>query len=74
MRPARIALALALGAALALAAAPDAPPKRLPRDNLMLYRGDDGKPREAKSLDDWAKRRAEIVRGAESVIGKLPGK
>lgn len=47
---------------------------RLPRDNLLLYRGDDGKPRDVKSPDDWAKRRAEVVRGAEAVMGKLPGK
>ncbi|MBY0513418.1 MAG: acetylxylan esterase [Gemmataceae bacterium] len=47
---------------------------RLPRDNLLLYRGDDGKPRPVTSLDEWAKRRAEIVRGTEAVMGKLPGK
>src|SRR3954454_18094170 len=47
---------------------------RLPRDNLLVYRGDDGKPRDVKTVEDWAKRRAEIVRGAEAVMGKLPGK
>ncbi len=47
---------------------------RLPRDNLLLFRGADGKPRPVKTLDDWAKRRAEIVRGMETVMGKLPGK
>jgi dienelactone hydrolase len=67
-----VTLASAFGLALALEAA--APQERLPRDNLMVYRGDDGKPREVKTLDDWAKRRAEIVRGAEAVMGKLPGK
>jgi dienelactone hydrolase len=46
---------------------------RLPRDNLLLYRGPDGKPLEVKTVEDWAKRRAEIVRGMESVMGKLPG-
>jgi dienelactone hydrolase len=50
-----------------------ADPARLPRDNLLLYRGDDGKPREVKSIEDWQKRRAEVVRGMESVMGKLPG-
>jgi acetyl esterase/lipase len=49
-------------------------PARLPRDNLLVYRGDDREPRSVKTLDDWAKRRAEIVRGAETVMGKLPGK
>jgi hypothetical protein len=51
-----------------------ADPARLPRDNLLLYRGDDGKPREVKSVEDWQKRRAEVIRGMESVMGKLPGK
>lgn len=72
----RAQLALAACAALALYAAAADPPaeKRLPRDNLLLYRGADGKPREVTSVEDWAKRRAEIVRGAESVMGTLPGK
>src|SRR5436309_3375706 len=49
------------------------PPVRLPRDQLLLYRGPDGKPVPVKSVEDWAKRRAEVVRGMESVMGKLPG-
>jgi dienelactone hydrolase len=50
------------------------PVARLPRDNLLLFSGEDGKPRAVKTVEDWAKRRAEIVRGMESVMGKLPGK
>jgi hypothetical protein len=66
---------LAALAALLLSASPAAADQpRLPRDNLLLYRGDDNKPHEVKTTDDWAKRRAEIVRGMESVMGKLPGK
>src|SRR5436305_1129295 len=49
------------------------PPPRLPRDNLLVYRGADGKPVPVKTIEDWAKRRAEVVRGMESVMGKLPG-
>src|SRR5262249_3083714 len=49
------------------------PQPRLPRDNLLLYRGPDGKPLPVKSPQDWAKRRAEVVRGMGSVMGKLPG-
>jgi dienelactone hydrolase len=49
------------------------PQPRLPRDNLLLYRGPSGKPFPVKTAADWAKRRAEIVRGMESVMGKLPG-
>jgi hypothetical protein len=51
-----------------------ADPARLPRDNLLLYRGADGKPKTVASVEDWEQRRAEIVRGMESVMGKLPGK
>jgi len=51
-----------------------ADPPRLPRDNLLLYRGEDGKPTAVKSVEDWAKRRAEIIRGMEAVMGQLPGK
>jgi hypothetical protein len=46
---------------------------RLPRDNLLVYR-EDGKQVSVKSTDDWLKRRAEILRGMETVMGKLPGK
>lgn len=46
--------------------------QRLPRDKLLLYRGPDGKPVPVQSVADWAKRRAEVVRGMESVMGKLP--
>jgi len=46
---------------------------RLPRDNLLLYRGEDGKPKPVTTVEEWAKRRAEIVRGMEAVMGKLPG-
>jgi len=51
-----------------------AAPPRLPREKLLVYRGNDGKPVPVKTVDDWAKRRAEIVRGMESVMGRLPGK
>jgi dienelactone hydrolase len=65
-----IAVAL-LGTGFVIAEPPGVP--RLPRDNLLVYRGEDGKPREVKSVDDWARRRAEIVRGMEAVMGKSPG-
>jgi len=65
-----LALLVGLGPGAATAAAPQ---PRLPRDQLLVYRGPDGQPVPAKSPEDWAKRRAEIVRGMESVMGKLPG-
>ncbi|MFO0841634.1 MAG: SMP-30/gluconolactonase/LRE family protein [Gemmataceae bacterium] len=47
--------------------------KRLPRENLLVYRGADGQPAPVRTAEDWAKRRAEVVRGMELVMGKLPG-
>ncbi|OWK34480.1 hypothetical protein FRUB_10451 [Fimbriiglobus ruber] len=40
---------------------------------MLLYRGDDGNAKPVTTVAEWAKRRAEIVRGAEAVMGKLPG-
>jgi pimeloyl-ACP methyl ester carboxylesterase len=47
---------------------------RLPRDNLLVYRGPKNEIVPVKTTDDWLKRRAEIVRGMESVMGPLPGR
>lgn len=47
--------------------------KRLPRDNLLLYRDENSQVLPVKSPEDWQIRRAEIVRGMESVMGSLPG-
>src|SRR5205085_8006747 len=52
---------------------PPVPAPRLPRDNLLVYRGPDGKPMPVQSTSDWLKRRAEIVAGMQSVMGTLPG-
>jgi hypothetical protein len=49
------------------------PQPRLPRENLLVYRGSDGKAAPITGVNDWLKRRAEIVRGMEAVMGKLPG-
>jgi hypothetical protein len=67
-----VSTGVAVLALLPIAAAAQDPP-RLPRDDLLVYRGSDGKPRPVKTVDDWDKRRAEILRGAEAVMGKLPG-
>lgn len=50
------------------------PSLRLDRTNLLLYRDSEGEVRPVKSKSDWLKRRAEIIHGMESVMGKLPGK
>jgi hypothetical protein len=67
-------LGLAASLATAIPSSAQSPAPRLPRDNLMVYRGNDGKPQPVQSLDDWSKRKAEILRGAVTVMGKLPGK
>ena len=54
-------------------AAAAADPARLPRDNLLLFRDAAGEVRPVTSLADWERRRAEIRRGMESVMGALPG-
>lgn len=41
---------------------------RLPRENLLVHR--EGP---VRTVEDWGKRRAEIVRGMEAVMGKMPG-
>jgi dienelactone hydrolase len=63
----------ALGVSLTPVLFAGEPQPRLPRDNLLVRRGADGKPAAVKTVDDWAKRRAETVRGMEIVMGKLPG-
>lgn len=51
-----------------------AEPPRLPRDNLLVYRGDDGQPLPVKTKEDWLRRRTEIERGVQAIMGKLPGR
>lgn len=67
----RLAALVLVSLPVALAAQPPTP--RLPRDNLLVYRGADGKAAEVKAPADWENRRAEVVRGMESVMGKFPG-
>lgn len=56
------------------AAETNSSPARLDRNQLLVYRDGHGLPRPVKSVRDWEKRRAEIVRGMESVMGPLPGR
>ncbi len=48
--------------------------QRLARTNLLIYRDSKGAVRPVKSVRDFQKRRAEIVRSMENVMGPLPGK
>src|SRR5262245_8258206 len=65
--------ALVAAAVLAAAAGAVDPPPRLPRDQLLVYRGPDGRPAPVQSAADWAKRRAEVLRGMQAVMGSFPG-
>lgn len=47
-------------------------PTRLPRENLLLYRNTDGATQPVKTPEEWQLRRAEIVRGMESIMGPFP--
>ncbi len=51
---------------------PPAPP-RLDRDNLLLYRGDGGSLETASTVEQWQRRRAEVLAGMQSVMGNFPG-
>ena len=56
----------------ASAAETNSAPARLDRNQLLVYRDRHGVPQPVKSVRDWEKRRAEIVRGMESIMGPLP--
>ena len=47
--------------------------QRLDRTNLLLYRNARGEVVLVKSVADWRKRRAEILRAMQEVMGPLPG-
>lgn len=53
--------------------APAAEPARLPRENLLYHRDASGTTVPVRSTADWPHRRAEIVRGMETVMGSYPG-
>jgi dienelactone hydrolase len=50
------------------------PTPRLPRENLLLFRGRDNAPRPVRTVEDWLQRRAEILTGMQAVMGGLPGR
>lgn len=50
------------------------PKPRLPRDNLLVFRGPGQESTPVRTLEDWKKRRAEIVAGMQAVMGRLPGR
>ena len=59
--------------ALLLAACATSDLPRLDRTNLLVYRDKAGRTNSVATTADWQKRRAEVVRGMEQVMGKWPG-
>ncbi len=63
-------------AALAIPAfgqAPNSPAvQRLPRENLLLFRAEDGKAAKVRSTADWLLRRKEIIDGVRQIMGPNP--
>src|SRR5215471_12092018 len=57
----------------ALADSPSSP-LRLPRTNLLVFHATGGEVAAVRSQKDWQRRRAEIVKGMEEIMGPLPGK
>lgn len=47
--------------------------ERLDRNNLLVFRDPSGAPTPVRSLSDWRVRRAEILAGAQAVMGTVPG-
>ena len=67
----RFLLRLFSGAVILVAVAGAA--ERLDRENLLQFRDSSGRIAAAKSTADWSQRRAEILRGMQEVMGRLPG-
>src|SRR5439155_11469524 len=55
-------------------AQPEISPGRLPRTNLLVFHTSKGEAQPVRSRTDWQKRRAEILRGMQQIMGPLPGK
>ena len=64
---------LALGAFAISSFTIAAEPARLPRENLLLRRDATGAAVPMRTPADWPQRRAEIIRGLETVMGAFPG-
>src|SRR5258706_8197289 len=62
-----------IGVLFVMSSAAVAAEPRLPRDNLLVYRGENSDQVPVKTTADWLKRREEILRGMQTVMGKLPG-
>jgi len=57
-----------------VSAAADNAPERLSRTNLLIYHQSDRRVAPVRNKGDWEKRRAEILKGCQEIMGPLPGK
>ncbi|MEO6786019.1 MAG: alpha/beta hydrolase [Chthoniobacteraceae bacterium] len=69
----RLTLALPFIVLGSIVAAEPEKPQRLDRNDLLAFHGSDGAVHHATTIADWQKRRAEILRGMQEVMGPLPG-
>jgi hypothetical protein len=53
--------------------AEEPPVRRLPAGDLLVFRGPDGSAGVVRTVDDWLRRRSEMLEGFRSVVGPLPG-
>ena len=58
---------------LVLASGGGARGERLPREDLLQFRTADGRVEAVRTAAEWARRRGEILEGAQAVMGRLPG-
>ena len=47
--------------------------ERLPRKNLLVYRDARGAAKPVRNVEDWGRRRDDILRGMQEIMGPLPG-
>jgi acetyl esterase/lipase len=72
-----VGIAFAAGLSCALAFADDASPEKdrySSHDKLMLYIDDQQRVQPVKTIDDWSRRRADILAGMQLAIGPLPSR
>ena len=69
----KITLALPFIILGSIFAADSAKPHRLSREDLFTFHDGKGAVQRVQTREDWQKRRAEILRGMQAVMGPLPG-
>jgi hypothetical protein len=62
-----------LAAGVTASVGPFAAAQRLDRKNLLQYRDERARVMPVRTVNDWLRRRAEIVAGMQQVMGPLPG-